>query len=136
MRATLRALAVAGAMMAAAGCGPKPGSGPRPQPVPVQVTNRNRSDVVLYLLRGGSSTRLGTVVSGQTRTLVIRSVPPTQLNDLQFDVKRIGAEGLFRTRAVSLGPEQMVVVRIEDLLTTSEVTVAENPAPAGGKRLP
>ncbi|HEU4560543.1 MAG TPA: hypothetical protein VFS20_22015 [Longimicrobium sp.] len=117
-----------------AGCGPKPGTAPRAQPVPVRVTNQNRSDVVVYLVRAGSATRLGTVTSGSTVVLTIRNVPLERLQGVQFDIRRIGADGTFRTRPISLATEQMVVLRIEDLLTTSQVSIAENPAPA--KRLP
>jgi len=117
-----------------AGCGPKPGTAPRAQPVPVRVTNQNRADVVVYLVRAGSATRLGTVTTGETAVLTIRNVPLERLQGVQFDLRRIGAEGTFRTRAVSLGAEQMVVLRIEDLLSTSQISVAENPAPE--KQLP
>ncbi|HYH80094.1 MAG TPA: hypothetical protein VEX86_09855 [Longimicrobium sp.] len=134
MRGTLRALALAAVLAGAAGCGPKPGIAPRAQPVPVRVTNQNRADVVIYMVRSGTQARLGTVVSGETTTLTIRNVPLEQLQRVQFDVRRIGADGTFRTRQVSLGREQMVVLRIEDLLSTSQVSVAENPSPA--KQLP
>jgi hypothetical protein len=135
MRNILRLLALVLAICGlSAGCGPKPGTAPRAQPVPVQVTNQNRSDVVIYLVRAGSTTRLGTVTSGATAVLTIRNVPLARLQGVQFEIRRIGADGIFRTRPVSLGTEQMVVLRIEDLLTTSQVSIAENPAPA--KRLP
>ncbi|HET7229340.1 MAG TPA: hypothetical protein VFJ16_05025 [Longimicrobium sp.] len=129
MRRAARMLAACALAVLAAGCGPKPGT-PRAQPVPVRVTNHNRADVVVYLVRGGNTLRLGTVVTGETRVLPIRNVPIQQLQGVQFDVRRIGVESApFRTRAVSLGPEQMVTLTIEDLLTTSQISVAENPAP-------
>lgn len=135
MRGTIiRAVAVGVVMAGVAGCGPKPGGAPRAQPVPVRVTNNNRADVVVYLVRSGTPSRLGTVVSRQTQVLTIRNVPLAQLQGVQFDIHRIGAEGTARTRAVSLGPGQMVVMRIEDLLSTSEVSIAENPSPA--RRMP
>jgi hypothetical protein len=134
MRGTMRALVLVATMAAVAGCGPKPGAAPRAQPVPVRVSNNNRADVVLYLVRSGTPTRLGTVVSGQTQVFTIRNVPLQQLQGIQFDVHRIGTEATARTRAVSLGPEQMVVIRIEDLLSTSQVSVAENPSSA--RRMP
>jgi len=131
MRGTIfRALAVGAMMAGVAGCGPKPGTAPRAQPVPVRVTNNNRADVVVYLVRSGTPTRLGTVVSGQTQVLTIRNVPLQQLQGVQFDLHRIGTESTARTRAVSLGPRQMVVMRIEDLLSTTQVSVAENPSAA------
>jgi hypothetical protein len=135
MRGSIRALALAAVVAGStAGCGSRPGPVPRSEPVPVRVTNQNRSDVVVYLVREGATTRLGTVTTGQTQVMTIRNVPLQRLQRVQFDVRRIGADGTFRTRPVSLGPEQMVVLRIEDLLSTSQISVAENPAPE--KRLP
>lgn len=119
---------------ASAACAPKPGTAPRAQPVPVRVTNQNRSDVVIYLVRAGSATRLGSVTTGETAVFTIRNVPLQRLQGVQFDIRRIGADGTVRTRPISIGTEQMVVLRIEDLLSTSQVSIAENPAPA--KQLP
>jgi hypothetical protein len=135
MRVTIGRLAVGVAVVAGMACGPKPGSAPPPPPVAVRVTNQNRADVVVSLVRSGSVVRLGTVVSGQTQVLTIRNVPLQRLQGIQFDIHRIGAEQDFRTRAVSLGPEQMVVLRIEDLLSSSQISVAED-ASEPGKRMP
>jgi len=119
----------------ASACGPKPGSSPRPDPVPVRVTNRNRADVVVSLVQAtGTVARLGTVVTGQTQVLTIRNVPLERLQGIQFELHLIGTEGTVRTRAVSLGPGQMVVLRIEDLLSTSQISVAEDGG--AGPRLP
>lgn len=134
MRRIFRLLALSLLVSSAAACAPKPGTAPRAQPVPVRVTNQNRSDVVVYLVRAGSATRLGTVTTGETAVLTIRNVPLERLQGVQFDVRRIGADGVFRTRPISLATEQMVVLRVEDLLSTSQVSIAENPGPA--KRLP
>lgn len=125
MRGMVRAMALLLAVAGAA-CGPKPGSAPRPDPVPVRVTNRNRADVVVSLVRQGTVSRLGTVVTGQTQVLTIRNVPLERLQGVQFDLHLIGTEGTVRTRPVSLGPGQMVVLRIEDLLSTTQISVAED----------
>lgn len=119
----------------ALGCGPKPGSAPRPDPVPVRVTNRNRADVVVSLVQSpGTVMRLGTVVTGQTQVLTIRGVPVARLQGVQFELHLIGTEGTVRTRPVSPGPGQMVVLRIEDLLSTSQISIAEDGG--AGPRLP
>src|SRR5215207_8963119 len=44
-------------------------------PVTVEVVNQNRADVNLYVLRGGTRTRLGTVVAGGSRTFRLRYLP-------------------------------------------------------------
>ena len=135
MRMRLRGTVLLLAAVSAAACAHgRPGVTPRPVPVPVRVTNNNRADVVISVVRAGSAMRLGTVVSGQTQVLTIRNVPVERLQALQFDIHQIGTEETFRTRTLSLGPEQMVVLRIEDLLSTSALSVAENPSP--GKRMP
>jgi hypothetical protein len=119
---------MAGAVLAlfVAGCGPRPGD-PRPAPpVEVHVTNNNRADVNLYVLRGGTRTRLGTVVSGNTRVLTIGHLSAVGVQQLGFEVQRIGAEGVFSLPRVSVVPGQSVHIRIEDLLTTSEIFVGED----------
>jgi hypothetical protein len=113
------------ALLAAAACGPRPGD-PRPTPpVQVHVTNNNRADVNLYVLRGGTRTRLGTVVSGNTRVLTIGHLPAVGMQQLGFEVQRIGAEGIFSLPRVSVVPGQSIHIRIEDLVTTSEIFVGE-----------
>ena len=119
-----RWMAVAAALLAA--CGPRPGD-PRPTPpVEVHVTNNNRADVNLYVLRGGIRTRLGTVVSGNTRVLRIGHIPAMGVQQLGFEVQRIGAEGIFALPRVSVVPGQSVHIRVEDLITTSEIFVGED----------
>jgi len=134
MRGAFGRMALVVMMVAGAGCGPRPGSRPPPPPVAVRVTNRNRADVVISLVRAGNVLRLGTVVTGQTQVLNIRNTPVERLQGIQFDIHRIGTEGDTRTRSISLGPDQMVVLRIEDLLSSSQLSVEENPSPE--KRLP
>ena len=109
-----------------AACGPRPGD-PRPTPpVEVHVTNNNRADVNLYVLRGGTRNRLGTVVSGNTRVLAIRHLPAMGVQQLGFEVQRIGAEGIFSLPRVSVVPGQSIHIRVEDLITTSEISVGED----------
>ena len=110
----------------AMGCGPRPGD-PRPAPpVEVRVTNNNRSDVNVYVLRGGTRTRLGTVVSGNTRVMAIRHLPGLGVQQLGFEVQRIGADGIFALPRVAVVPGQAVHIRVEDLITTSEISVSED----------
>ena len=124
----LRRRWLAGGLLAllAAGCGPRPGRGPAPAPpVRVHVTNHNRADVNLYVLRGGSRLRLGTVVAGNTTVLVLRHLSRAPVQQLGFEVQRIGAEGVFALQRVTVAPGQAVHIRLEDMLTTSEIFVAD-----------
>ena len=121
----------------AAGCGPKPGQGPAPAPpVEVRVTNHNRSDINLYVTRGGTRSRVGTVVAGNTRAFTLRHLPADPLFQLAFDVQRIGAEGVFQLPRVTISAGQAVRISVEDLITTSEISVSDDgPAPPE-RRLP
>ncbi|MFL5384863.1 MAG: hypothetical protein ACJ8GN_20270 [Longimicrobiaceae bacterium] len=122
----LRRRWMAGAALLLVACAPRPGD-PRPTPpVEVRVTNNNRSDVNLYVLRGGTRTRLGTVVAGNTQVLSIRHLPAMGVQQLGFEVQRIGAEGIFSLPRVAVVPGQSVRIRIEDLITTSEISVSED----------
>jgi hypothetical protein len=137
MRVQLRRTALLLALAAAAACGPRPGSGPaRTPPVLVHVVNQNRSDINLYLLRGGTRTRMGTVVAGDTRTLPLLHLPASPVQQLAFEVQRIGAEGVLTLPRVSVSPGQSVHIRVQELLTTSEVTVADDAPEGSGKPLP
>jgi hypothetical protein len=137
MRGQLRLAATLLALAGAAGCGPRPGSRPAAAPpVRVEVINQNRSDVNLYVLRGGTRTRLGTVVAGNSSTFRLRHLPGTGVQQLGFEVQRIGVEGVYTLRSVAVGPGQAVHIRLEDLMSTSEVSVTEGPVVPVGKSMP
>jgi len=126
----------AGALALLAACG-RHGPTPVAPPVDVHVTNHNRSDVNVYVLRGGTRTRLGTVVAGDTRMIPIRHLPAMAVQQFGFEVQRIGAEGIFALPRVSVTPGQSIHIRVEDLITTSEIhVVGEAESPASGKPLP
>jgi|GEM_PF-2878473 len=136
MRGQLRRTALLLALAGTA-CGPRPGTGPgAAPPVLVHVVNQNRSDVNLYLLRGGTRTRMGTVVSGDTRTLPLLHLPASPVQQLAFEVQRIGAEGVLTLPRVSVSPGQSVHIRVQELLTTSEISVADDDPGSSGKPLP
>lgn len=138
MRAQLRRAATLLALAAACGCGSRPGSGPRAAapPVRVQIVNQNRSDINLYVLRGGTRTRMGTVVAGDTRVIPLLHLPATSAQQLAFEVQRIGAEGVFSLPRVAVVAGQSIHIRIQELLTTSEISVVEDGSGPAGKPLP
>jgi hypothetical protein len=104
--------------------------------VRVEIVNQNRSDIDVYVLRGGTRTRMGTVVAGNTRVIPLLHLPATSVQQLAFEVQRIGAEGVFSLPRVSVVPGQAVHIRIQELLTTSEISVVEDGAGPAGKPLP
>jgi hypothetical protein len=138
MRERLRRTATLLVLAAAAACGPRPGSRPAPvPPVRVQVVNHNRADINVYVLRGGTRTRMGTVVAGDTRTMLLRHLPGTSVHLLAFEVQRIGAEGVYSLPRVSVSSGQSVWIRVQELITTSEIAVREDgDSGPSGKRLP
>jgi hypothetical protein len=123
---------------AAAACGPRPGSRPAPvPPVRVQVVNQNRADINVYVLRGGTRTRMGTVVAGDTRTVLLRHLPGVSVHQLAFQVQRIGAEGVYSLPRVSVSPGQSVRILVQELITTSEIAVWDDgDSGPSGKRMP
>ena len=132
MRGTLRPAALL--LVFAAACGPRPGSGPAAAPpVMVHVTNQNRSDVNLYVLRGGTRLRLGTVVAGDTRIIPLRHLPASPVHQLGFEVQRIGVEGVYPLPRVSVSPGQSVHIRVQEPISTSDVSVWDDgdPGPRG-----
>ncbi|HEV7586529.1 MAG TPA: hypothetical protein VGO40_00270 [Longimicrobium sp.] len=137
MRGQLRRAATLLALAGAAACGPRPGSGPAAAPpVMVRVVNQNRADINLYVLRGGTRTRMGTVVAGDTRIIPLLHLPAAPVHQLGFEVQRIGAEGVYALPRVSVSPGQSVHIRVQELITTSEIAVYEDDTPASGKPLP
>ena len=125
-----------GVLALLAGCGRTHGPTPVVPPVDVHVTNQNRSDVNVYVLRGGTRSRLGTVVAGNTRVMSIRHLPAMAVQQFGFEIQRIGAEGVFSLPRVSVTPGQAIHIRIEDLVSTSEIYVTGEEAAPTTKPLP
>ena len=137
MRGTLRRAATLLALAGAAACGPRPGSRPTAAPpVMVHVVNQNRADINLYVLRGGTRTRMATVVAGDSKVLALRHLPGAPVQQLGFEVQRIGAQGVYALPRVSVSPGQSVRIRVQELITTSEIAVFEDGEQPSGKPLP
>ena len=134
MRPLRRATVLLLALLAAGACG-RAGHGPRPAPpLEVRVTSQNRADINLYMLRGGTRTRLGTVVSGNTRTFLMQHLPNMVVQQLGFEVQRIGAEGVFSLPRVTVTVGQTVRIRLQELITTSEIIVVDDGVMPGNDR--
>jgi hypothetical protein len=137
MRGKLRLAAALLALAATAGCRERPGARPAPTPpVMVHVVNQNRSDINVFVLRGGTRTRLGMVVSGDARIFPLLHLPASAVHQLGFEVQRIGAEGLFALPRVTASAGDAVHIRIQELLTTSEISVVGTDAGPAGKQMP
>jgi hypothetical protein len=125
MKNLLRALLMPAAVLVAAACAPASGSSRKPaaDPVTVEVTNQNRRDVAVYVVRGGTSVRLGTVVSGRTSTFSYRGLPPGLSETLHLGAEVIGGDAKFTSAGVRVAPGERVALRIEDLIQSSSISV-------------
>ncbi len=125
MKNLLRALLMSAAVLIAAACAPASGSARKPaaDPVTVEVSNQNRRDVRVYVVRGGTSVRLGTVVSGRTGTFTYRGMSAGQSETLQMGAEIIGGDAKFTSAGVRVAPGERVALRIEDLIQSSSISV-------------
>ena len=121
----LRALTVSAAVLTAAACAPRSGSGPQPraEPVTVEVTNQNRRDVRVFVIRSGTEVRLGTVVSGRTGIFSYRGLQPGTSETLRIGAEVIGSGANFSSEGVRVAPGERVMLRLEDLLQSSSISV-------------
>lgn len=125
MNKLLRAVTLSAAVLVAAACAPKTGSTRQPaaDPVTVEVSNQNRRDVRVYVIRGGTSVRLGTVVSGRTATFTYRGMPPGLSETLHIGAEVIGGDAKFTSAGVRVAPGERVALRVEDLIQSSSISV-------------
>jgi hypothetical protein len=91
--------------------------------VTVEVSNQNRRDVRVFVIRSGTPVRLGTVVSGRTATLTYRGLPPGASETLRFGAEVIGSSDSFSSEGLRVAPGERVVLRLEDLIQSSSVSV-------------
>ncbi|HEY7771198.1 hypothetical protein [Longimicrobium sp.] len=125
MNKLLRALVMSAAVLVGAACASSSGAGRKPaaDPVTVEVSNQNRRDVRVYVVRGGTSVRLGTVVSGRTATFTYRGMSAGQSETLHLNAEIIGGDAKFTSAGVRVAPGERVALRVEDLIQSSSISV-------------
>lgn len=125
MNNLLRALVISAAVLVGAACASASGSSRTPavDPVTVEVSNQNRRDVRVYVVRGGTSVRLGTVVSGRTGTFTYRGMSAGQSETLQVGAEVIGGDAKYTSAGVRVAPGERVALRVEDLIQSSSISV-------------
>ena len=87
--------------------------------VALEVESHNWSDVVIYLVRGGNTERLGTVGALNTETFVF---PYRRLGtgaDIRLRAYPIGGPGAFTSEALLVQPGQWIKWTLENDLTRS-----------------
>ncbi len=125
MNNLLRALVVSAAVLVVAACAPASGANrtPAADPVTVELVNQNRRDVRVYVLRGGTSVRRGTVLSGGTATFTYRGMAAGQSETLQVGADVIGGDTRYTSAGVRVAPGERVALRVEDLIQSSSIAV-------------
>ena len=87
----------------------------------VQVTNNNWSDMVIYVVRGGSRFRLGRVSSLSTAEFKIPGALVGQ--DVRLTADPVGLERPFRTEPIRVSPGQRVEFTVQNHLSISHYSV-------------
>jgi hypothetical protein len=117
---------VAVVVLAITGCAAKraghAGWTPRDAPS-VTVQNDNWLDVAVYLVRGASRFRIGTVRSTSTETFRLPSGAHESGSPLRIMADPIGASQGYLTEPVVLGPGQRLELRIASPITISSFAV-------------
>ncbi|HYW10018.1 MAG TPA: hypothetical protein VE913_23835, partial [Longimicrobium sp.] len=72
--------------------------------VTVEVTNAHRSDITVYVVRGGARSRLGITVSGNTTRFPLRDARIELLGDVRLHAEVIGSDAQFTTQRIAVRP--------------------------------
>lgn len=91
--------------------------------IPLTIENRNRSDVVVYLVRGSQRRRLGTVTSTGRTALRIPAVVVREPGVYFLLGDPVGASTQARTEQLILRPDSRVVWTLEVSLPRSFLAV-------------
>ena len=117
---------VLGAALLLAACasgGNRGGSaGVASQPIPLDVTNENYLDVDVFVVRGNSRHRLGTVGGNGSATL---SIPASLVfhGELQLMADPIGSKDVYVTDRIAVAPDQIVELTIAPRMRMSSYAV-------------
>ncbi len=91
----------------------------------VRITNNNWATVVVYLVRSGTPSRIGTVTSMRTEVLRIpRSLMPST-GSISLMVDPIGSRHTYISPVVQVAPGQQIEFNIENHLPISSISVWE-----------
>ncbi len=97
-------------------------SGPATQPIALDVTNENWLDVDVFVVRGTSRYRLGTVGGNGSATL---SIPASVVvhGEFQLMADPIGSKDVYVTDRIAVGPDQMVQLTVAPRMRMSSFAV-------------
>jgi len=89
----------------------------------VTVQNDNWLDVVVYVLRGASRFRIGTVRAASSETFSLRSEDSGGARPLQLLADPIGSDRGYVTDPIVLGPGQQLELRVGSAINTSTFSI-------------
>jgi len=97
-------------------------SGPATQPIPLDVTNENWLDVDVFVVRGTTRYRLGTVSGNSSATL---SIPASVVvhGEFQLMADPIGSKDIYVTDRITAGPDQTVQLTLAPRMRMSSFAV-------------
>jgi len=128
-----RTLLLAGLAFALAGC-PRSKSDEAPErapivfaeDIPLEVENRNFNDVVIYLRREGTRTRIGEVTGSMSVTLLIpRTLLSGVTREVQFVADPVGADRTITSSPVMIRPGEHVHLVIENHFRAANIAVVQ-----------
>jgi hypothetical protein len=124
MERTCIAAALAALTMDVAACATHHGSSapPAPERAAVTVKNDNWSDVVVFVVRSGTRSRIGSVTAMSTHTF---RVPPDLAPDgiLQLMVDPVGSNNTYVTDRIVVNSGQRVELTVAQVLRMSSFSV-------------
>jgi hypothetical protein len=95
------------------------------RPVTLSVKNASGSDVVVYLVDGTVTQRLGRVGSYGVEQLLIRR-DATGGRSLQLLLQEFGSDRSYKPEAIRVFPGDELELSVQPLLTTSHVSVRQS----------
>ncbi len=123
LRAALCLFIVSGALSCGS-TGSYPGRAVAPgNEATVIVTNHNWADIKVYLVRGGSKFRLGSVTSFTTARLRIPAGIGSGATDFRLRVELIGSSVSYTTEIVRLGHGDQIDLMINSYLPLSNLAI-------------
>lgn len=113
MRSTWLPLLVAGILATLPACGKTPPAPVNPSlPAMVEVQNQAFNDMNIYVMRGGTRARLGTVTGNTTKVFEIPRNMVGEGTPIRFQADPIGGSRTPFTQEVVVLPGETVVLRI------------------------
>jgi hypothetical protein len=109
----------AAALAACAHRGPPDPEGQRNAEIALEVESHNWSDVVIYLVRGSATERLGMVGALRTQTFVFPYRRIGNATDVRLRAYPIGGPGAFTSEAMQVQPGQWIKWTLENDLSRS-----------------